>query len=407
MSSYFRLLLLLSALTMVGPLAIDAYLPSFSAIRQDLKTDEVMVQQTLGLFLFAFAGMMLFYGTLSDAFGRRKVILVSLAVYTLASLGAALSPSIEWLLFFRVLQGLGSGGGTVVSRAIVRDLFKGAEAQRMMSHMTMVFGLAPAIAPILGGWLQVLLGWRWVFGFSVLFGALMLVLVWRHLPESLPQEQRQPFHPRAIVAQYISCLRHPRFVLLILMLATAFAGFSLYIGSASHFIMDILHLKETDFGWMFIPLVGGLISGSAIASRLAHRLSRRTFVQTAFIIMAVAAIFNVSYNLMQGSEVRIPWAVLPLFIYSFGLSFLTPAVTMGAMDFFPHNQGLASSLQSFTQMVVFATMAGVVVPLLFGSGLYLALGMAGMAIASLVFYILFRVLHDRAAPPALPPASSR
>lgn len=402
MSAYFRLLLLLSALTMVGPLAIDAYLPSFSAIKQDLHTDEVMVQQTLGLFLFAFAGMMLFYGTLSDAFGRRKVILVSLVVYTLASLGAALSPGIEWLLFFRVLQGLGSGGGTVVSRAIVRDLFKGAEAQRMMSHMTMVFGLAPAIAPILGGWLQVTLGWRWVFGFSVLFGSLMLLLCWRYLPESLPPQQRQPFHPSAIVRHYLNCLRHPRFVLLILVLATAFAGFSLYIGSASHFIMDILHLQETDFGWMFIPLVGGLVSGSALASRLAHRVSRRNFVQFAFSIMALAAVFNVSYNLMLGPQVKVPWAVLPLFVYAFGLSFLTPAVTMGAMDFFPHNQGLASSLQSFTQMVVFATMAGVVVPMLFGKGLYLALGMAGMWGLSLCFYFAFRMLQARAPVATLP-----
>ena len=151
MSFYFRMLLLLSALTMVGPLAIDAYLPSFRSIRADLGTTEVLMQQTLSLFLYAMAGMMLFYGTLSDAFGRRKVILGSLVIYTLGSLGAAFSPSIEWLLAFRVLQGLGSGGGGVVGRAVVRDLFHGPDAQRMMSHMTMVFGLAPALAARLAG----------------------------------------------------------------------------------------------------------------------------------------------------------------------------------------------------------------------------------------------------------------
>lgn len=382
---------------MVGPLAIDAYLPSFSAIRHEFGASEVMVQQTLSLFLFAFAGMMLFYGTLSDAFGRRRVILVSLVLYTLASLGAALAPSIEWLLFFRVLQGLGSGGGTVVSRAIVRDRFKGSEAQRMMSHMTMVFGLAPAIAPILGGWLQVTLGWRWVFGFSVLFGTILLLVCWRWLPESLPPGQRQPFHPRAIVQQYLGCLAHGRFVLLIVTLATAFAGFSLYIGSASHFVMGILHLPETAFGWMFIPLVGGLVSGSAIASRLAHRVSRGRFVVAAFSIIGIAGLYNVGYNAWQGAQVQVPWAVLPLFIYAFGLSFLTPAITMTAMDFFPSNQGLASSLQSFTQMVVFASMAGFVVPLLFDSGLKLAAGMVCLSALSLLLYGLFRWLNHRAS----------
>ncbi len=393
MSFYFRMLLLLSALTMVGPLAIDAYLPSFRSIRADLGTTEVLMQQTLSLFLYAMAGMMLFYGTLSDAFGRRKVILGSLVIYTLGSLGAAFSPSIEWLLAFRVLQGLGSGGGGVVGRAVVRDLFHGPDAQRMMSHMTMVFGLAPALAPIMGGWLEVHLGWRWIFGASALFGTLLLVLCWRHLPESLPPESRQPFRPSLLARSYLDAISHTRFMLLVLLMALAFAGFSLYVGSASHFIMDLLHLPETAFGWMFIPLVGGLITGSALAARLASRLTRRRFVVLAYWITGLGVAVNLGYNLWAGPDISIPWAVLPLFAYSFGLSFLTPSVTMAAMDFFPRNQGMAASMQSFVQMSVFATIAGFVVPLLFGSGLKLAIGMVCVWGISLLLLWTFMALQ--------------
>ena len=142
---------ILAGLAMVGPLAIDTYLPSFPAIVQDFNASPLLVQQTLSFFLFTFAFMMLFYGTLSDSFGRRPVILVSLVLYVIASVGAALAPSLGWLLAWRVLQGLSAGAGSVIGRAIVQDRYSGAAAQKILSHIMMVFALAPAIAPVLGG----------------------------------------------------------------------------------------------------------------------------------------------------------------------------------------------------------------------------------------------------------------
>jgi DHA1 family bicyclomycin/chloramphenicol resistance-like MFS transporter len=149
------LTVILACLGMVGALAIDTYLPSIPAIGRAFEVGPVAVQQTLSVFLFTFAFMMLFHGTLSDSFGRRPVILVALVVYTLGSVGAALAPSFGWLLAFRALQGLAAGAGSVIGQAIVQDRFSGAQAQKMMSHIMMVFGLAPAIAPVLGGWLHV------------------------------------------------------------------------------------------------------------------------------------------------------------------------------------------------------------------------------------------------------------
>ena len=183
---------ILACLGMIGALAIDTYLPSMPAIGAEFGVGPVAVQQTLSVFLFTFALMMLFYGTLSDSFGRRPVILGALAMYTLASVGAALAPSFGWLLAFRALQGLSAGAGSVIGQAIVQDRFEGAQAQKMMSHIMMVFGLAPAIAPVLGGWLHVSFGWRSNFVALFGFGLAAWLMVWFLLPETVRQRAPEP-----------------------------------------------------------------------------------------------------------------------------------------------------------------------------------------------------------------------
>lgn len=364
--------LLLAGLSMVGPLAIDTYLPSFPAITADYGVSPALVQQTLSLFLFTFAFMMLFTGTLSDSFGRRPVILVGLVVYTAASFGIAFAPSFHWLLLGRALQGLAAAAGSVVGRAVVRDRVSGAEAQRALAHIMMVFGLAPAIAPILGGWLHVMFGWHSVFVFLGSFGLLMLLACARWLPESLPAERRHAFHFGTIVRHYLMALRHRQFLLLALAGGLTFSGFALYIGSASHFVIDILHLSETSFGWMFIPLVTGMVSGSAVAARMAGHHAPRTLVWRGYAVMVFATAGSIGYNFFFVASV--PWAVIPLGIYGFGLALVAPSVTLLALDYLPENRGLGASLQAFVQMLIFALVSGVVAPLLFDSALKLACG---------------------------------
>ncbi|MES2934801.1 MAG: multidrug effflux MFS transporter [Pseudomonadota bacterium] len=365
---------------MVGPLAIDTYLPSLPAIGLDFGVSAMLVQQTLSVFLFTFAFMMLLYGTLSDSFGRRPVILVALVIYIVASFGAAFAPSFGWLLVCRALQGFAAGAGSVVSQAIVRDRVSGAEAQRILSHIMMVFGLAPALAPILGGWLQVSLGWRSIFLFLGAFGVLMWLVCYRSLQESLPVQSRHPFHLGLIARNYWNALKHPQFVTLALAVGMAFGGLALYIGSAANFVMHILHLPETAFAWLFVPLVGGMMIGSAVAARYASRIAPKKMMIAGYSIMAVAALLNVAYNYFFVAS--IPGAVLPLMLYTFGLSIAIPAMTLSALDLFPDNRGLAASLQSFVQMLVFALVSGVVAPVLFESAFKLALGvLAGLAIS--------------------------
>lgn len=369
------LTVILACLGMIGALAIDTYLPSMPAIGAEFAVGPVAVQQTLSVFLFTFAFMMLFYGTLSDSFGRRPVILAALSVYTLASIGAAWAPSFGWLLVFRALQGLSAGAGSVIGQAIVQDRFAGSQAQRMMSHIMMVFGLAPAIAPILGGWLHVTFGWRSSFVFLALFGAAMIVLCMKLLPESLPPEKRQAFHPGTIGRNYLMVLRNPQFVFLALSVGLAFSGLSLYIGSASNFVMVILGLPETAFAWMFIPLVGGMVVGSAWGGRRAHASTPAGMMWTGYAVMALGTALNVGYHALFPASV--PWSVLPLFVYTFGLAVAMPAVQLTAMGLFPHNRGLASSMVGFIQMMAFALVSGLVAPLLFESAFMLALGVAG------------------------------
>lgn len=380
------LTLLLAGLTMVGPLAIDTYLPSFPAIARDFDATPLAIQQTLSLFMFCFAAMMLFYGTLSDSFGRRPVILGSLLLYIAASIGGALAPTLGMLLVCRVLQGLAAGAGSVVGRAIVQDRFSGGEAQKILSHVMMVFGLAPAIAPVLGGWLQVSLGWRSIFWFLAGFGVLMFAAVQRALPESLPRQARHPFHLGAIAANYWKVLCHRQFLLLSVAIGLSFGGFALYIGSAAYFVIDILHLPETAFAWLFIPLISGMIVGSALAARFAHRYRQHTLVWLGYGLMALAATANMGYNYLYPAAV--PWAVLPLFVYSFALALAMPPLTMMALNHFPNNSGLASSMQSFIQMLLFALVSGLVAPLLFDSAFKLACGVMAGLVASLAAWLL-------------------
>jgi len=208
---------LLACLGMLGPFAIDTYLPAFAGIAQSIGATPVQMQQTLSAYLFGFAVMNLFHGALSDSFGRRPVVLWGMALFTLASVGSALSQSIGLLVLMRALQGMSAGAGIVVSRAIIRDMFPPADAQRVMSQVTIYFGIAPAIAPMVGGFLYVHVGWHSIFWFLALIGVALWFANWRVLPETLHAEAKQPMHIKHLLAGYWELGASPRFLALALL----------------------------------------------------------------------------------------------------------------------------------------------------------------------------------------------
>jgi DHA1 family bicyclomycin/chloramphenicol resistance-like MFS transporter len=368
------LVVILAALSMLGALSIDAYLPALPTIAREYSTALPAVQQTLTVYLFAFAFMTLFYGILSDSFGRRPVILIALGFYCVSSLGASWAPTLGWLLFFRLFQGLSAGAGSVVGRAIVGDLLSGAEAQRTMSYISLVFGLAPALAPILGGWILAAWGWRPIFYLIALFSFVLLIACLRWLPESLAVKNRHAFHFNVIVGHYIEVGSHARFMFRTLGSALSFVGVMVYVASAPVYIINLLHLTVKDFGWLFVTFIAGMTVGSMASSQLSHRLKPHVIIRAGYAIMILAASGSLFYTGLF--TCRVPWAVIPHFFYGLGVSLAGPAMTVLTLEMFPKVKGLASSLQSFVFLVIFALISGFFSPILFASAFRLACGAA-------------------------------
>jgi len=368
--------MLLAALSALGPFSIDTYLPSFHEIGEKLQATPLQVQQTLSAYLLAFAVMTLWHGAISDRFGRRRVILVALGLFGLASAGCFVASSIEQLWFWRAMQGVTAGAGIVISRAIVRDLFDGASAQRLMSQITMMFALAPAIAPVIGGWLQTFFGWRSVFAFLVAATALLGLACWKLLPETLPPEKRQSLQPTYLGRTYFKVMTSPRFLFACAALSLNFLGFFIYVLSAPVFLMTHLGIHETGFLWLFGPAMSGLVCGSWLSGKLAGKRSLERTIFLGYQIMLAAVVGNVCLNLALPPA--LPWSVMPIFVYTLGMSLAMPCLTILALDPFPEQRGLAASCQTFFQSGANSIAAGLIVPLLWGSTLKLALGMATM-----------------------------
>jgi MFS transporter, DHA1 family, multidrug resistance protein len=367
---------LLAALGTLGPFSIDAYLPAFAGIADNLGATPVEMQQTLSAYLLGFAVMNLFHGALADSFGRRPVVLGGLAVFTLASAGCALSQHIGALVGFRALQGMSAGAGMVVSRAVIRDLFRPEQAQKVMSQVTIYFGVAPAVAPVIGGGLFVHAGWHAVFWFLVVVGIVLFGTMWRMLPESLHDSQRQPFHPRPLLAGYARMAGSPVFVALALASGVPFNGMFLYVLSAPVFLGEILHLGPTQFFWFFGLTIAGIMLGAHWSGRLAGRISRARQIRRGFRIMAAVSVANIALNLWLPPHPA--WALPMIALFALGWALMVPVVTLLVLDQVPERRGLASSLQSCLGSVANAFVAGVIAPLVMHSPLALALASAAL-----------------------------
>ncbi|WP_281050422.1 multidrug effflux MFS transporter [Thauera sp. GDN1] len=382
-----RLAFMLAMLSAIGPFAIDAYLPAFPHIAAALGATRLEVQQTLTVYMAALALMVLWHGALADRFGRRRVLLALTALFALASLICALAPSIEWLWVGRALQGVSGGAGVVVGRAVVRDLHEGPQAQRLMSRVMLIFALAPALAPMVGAGLLALAGWRSIFVFLAAFGAFLSWMVWRFLPETLDAEARQPLHPLNLLRGYASVFSHPAFMLLAVAIALNFNGFFVYVLSAPVFIIEHLGLGSGGFIWLFGPAVTGMMLGSVLSERVAGRWSQVRTVATGFALMFLALALNLGVSGLLPAGV--PQSVLPIGLFACGMSIAMPAMSLLALELFPTRRGMASSCQSFLQIGLNALTAGLTAPLLWGSPLSLAGGMAMFATAGLLAWLLW------------------
>ncbi|GHC40428.1 MFS transporter [Alcaligenes pakistanensis] len=388
------MVLILGLLACVAPATIDAYLPAFSALEREFNVPPESVQQTLGVYMSAYAAMLLLHGTLSDAWGRKPVILASLLVYIAGSVMAALAPELNWLMAGRVLQGASAGAGLVIGQAIVRDCYQGDLARRTLSYIVVVFNVSPALAPIVGGQLIAHWGWRPVFWMLASLAALACWLCLQHLPETLASAKRQPLAWPQLRTELGLLLRDLPFMGMSLALSLLVGAQAFLIGAAPDFISHTLKLPETAFAVLFVPLVIGAMLGALASAHLAKRWSDTRIICCAYGLMLGSCVAYTLY-LTSSSLPTLPWAVLLPAFFTTGLAMLMPVVTLRILVQVPSRAGLAASLLGFCQMATFSLVSGWLVPWVYGQPLRMSAAMLVSVLLSLLSWLWLQQGADR------------
>jgi DHA1 family bicyclomycin/chloramphenicol resistance-like MFS transporter len=357
-SSYYRLALILGSLSAMGPLAIDMYLPALPTIGREFQTGVGTVQVSLAVYFAGIAIGQAFYGPMSDRVGRKKVLYVGLALFIVSSIGCALAGGVRSLIAFRFLQALGGCAPLVVPRAIVRDHFDQAGSVRMLSVLMLVMGLAPILAPLIGGQLLVNFGWRAVFWVLATYATICLVVVALFLGESLPLERRLAHPLGAVVGVYARLLRDRVFIGYALSGALVFAGLLSYISGSPAVFIEQFHVAPERYGLYFGTNAFGIIAASQVNRWLASRVDVRTIVRTVLTVSTTAGLVLLfdAYSGFGGFA----GILVPLWCFIACHGFILPNTTALAMA--PHGQvaGSASALLGTLQFVLGAAAGSLV-----------------------------------------------
>ncbi|HVI89992.1 MAG TPA: Bcr/CflA family multidrug efflux MFS transporter [Dongiaceae bacterium] len=343
--------ILLTALTALGPVSTDFYLPSLPNIARYFSVGEAEAQLTLSAFLICFAATMLVFGPLSDRFGRKPVMLGGLTIFTLASAACALASSIDQLIVARMFQAIGAGAGPVISRAVVRDRFGAGGASRVLSYLAAAMTLAPAIGPILGGYLQERFGWQSIFWAISLYGAIAVACAAFRLPESHAPANRTSHGPIAMLRTYAMLLRHKRYVGFVLCQTFSYSGIFCFISGSSFVFINILGVAPAHFGWCFSVFVIGYLIGTVTSTRLTHRIGIDGMVRLGAAVALAATVVLVLIAVLAPSVIGL---LAPLMVYMIGIGMASPNSQAGAIGPFPQAAGAASSLLGFLQMSIAA-----------------------------------------------------
>lgn len=391
----------LAALAMIGPFTIDTIFPGFEAIGRDFDADSAALQQVTSIYLLSFAVMSIFHGPLSDTLGRKPVMIVGLGGFVVASIVCALAPTLTVLLAARAAQGLFAGAATIVSRAVIRDLFSGPEAQRLMARVMMIFAIAPAIAPVIGGEILRFGPWHWIFWFIAGYGLLAALLTATVLPETLPKEDRQPLRVSSVLNGLWHVARSGRFERLAFCSAFTFAAYFVYVVAAPIVVVELLGKGEQDFWMLFVPMIGGMVIGSILTNRLAGRVDSERMLDVTMVGLLVGAGINVG---LMAVAPTLPWAVLGPSVMGVAIGIAFPVLQLAMLDLFPHNRGSAASMASFATLVFNALLAGVIVPLVTGSLFSTALASAVFALSGALLWAWHRRATTR---PGATPSATR
>lgn len=338
----------LGLMTALGPLSTDMYLPSLPAIAAEFGASTSHVQLTLSTYLVAFAMGQIVYGPLSDRYGRRPVLIAGFALYVAASGACAMAPSVNGLIVARAFQALGAAGPIILARTVVRDLYEGHRAAREMARMGTIMGVVPAIAPALGGLLQIWFGWRASFLASFVGAAILASSVVLLLPETLRQRSDASISPLGILRNFAHIARNPAFRMNAAIAALGYGGLFAFISGASFVLQGPYGLNPLQMGLSFCLVVAGYVSGTILSRRIIGIGGPAAVIRYGTLFLAAGGTTMLVLRLAgTGSFLEI---VLPMLIYTCGIGFILPQTMLGAMQPFPDRAGAASSLQGVTQM---------------------------------------------------------
>jgi len=388
----FALTLLLAALTALGPLSIDMYLPSLPDIGRVLAAPTARVQLTVSSYLIGFAVGQIIYGPLSDRYGRRPVLLAALMLYVTGTAICAAAQSIDPLIGARFLQGIGGSGSIVLARAIVRDLYSGVRAARELSLMGSISAFSPIVAPMIGGVLQTVFGWRASFVVMGAAAMVAIVLAARLLPETLRQRVAEPFSLPSLFKGYASVLRHRGFRAYLVLLTVSYAGLFAWISGAAVVLEGVYGLSPAAFGFTFALGAAGYMVGATIATRLVVRLGLDRMIGLGVSALAAGGLGLAAAVAAHVSGV---WLVVAMAVYLAGLGLGMPQAMAGALTPFPDRAGTAASLLGVVQQTVAAAAAAAVGNYLGASAWPLAGVVATMGCLSFFTWALTR--HVRTA----------
>ena len=363
----------LASLAALAPFAIDTYLPAFHDMGQFLSATDIQIQQSLTVYLATYAAMTLWHGAISDAIGRIATLKWGLSIFVLASIGCAFAPNVETLWFFRALQGASGGAGNTVARAMVRDLFEGAQAQKVMATVQMLFGIAPAVAPIIGGFL---LGFSWqsIFIFLAIYAALALWAAVVFLPETMPAEKRLKLSAKNVITSYNTIFSDIEFATLGITVGATFSAFFVYVLASPIFLGKHLGFAPAQYGYFFVSTVTGMVTGSYLAKYVAGKYAANKVLKAAFVWMALVAIANLI--ICNYFEINTILNILPVALFNVGMALIMPILSLAALDRHPKIRGTAASGQAFIQMLLSTVSAGLIVPLVWYAPVGLAWAMA-------------------------------
>ncbi len=389
------LAVLLGGLSMVSPFSIDTFFPAFHAMEKALDVDAWQLQQVITAYMLPFAFASLVHGPLSDAIGRRPVMIWGMALYTVGSVACMLAPNYTSLLAARVIQGATAGVGVVIGRAVIRDLYEGPRAQRLMSITTMIFSIAPAVAPIIGGWAHVAFGWRAVFAVMMVCGLIFATSAWWKLPETHPVAARVPFQPRNLVSTSLTVLRHPEFLMLAFAAGLNFGSLASYIGAAPAIVERHWHQGETEYFMLFLPVILGILTGATFSAVFARHFTLLAQVRAGLAITFAAALARAAVHASTADAPILLQQIL-LYVSGIGAQLAFPALTLRMLDLFPAARGTAAAGQSFVAILITAFTMGVVAPQVLHDLTWLAFTSLGYCVlASTCWYLSrrWRVVH--------------